>query len=235
MSRQSVSLKNFISRYWLEAALVLIGLYVVMPFLAPIFMHFGQTNVGKAIYFFYSFQCHMLPQRTWFLFGPQLTYSLGEIHSASQATLPIWSLREFLGTPDMGWKVAQCERSTVMYASLWLFALAYRLVGLPRTALRPNVLFILLIPLALDGMTHFINDLVAPLGGGFRDTNTWLSTLTNHVFADSFYIGDGLGSFNSWMRMSSGVLFGFAIPAFSLPRLRQIPPAASPRQQLSNS
>lgn len=200
---------------------MLIGLYVVMPFLAPMFMHFGQISLGKAIYFFYSFQCHLLPQRTWFLFGPQLTYSLAEIHSVGQPTWPIWSLREFIGTPDMGWQVAQCERSTVMYASLWLFALVYRLTDFPRTALRPTVLLILLIPLSLDGMTHFVNDLVAPLGGGFRDTNTWLSALTNHVFADTFYVGDGLKSFNSWMRVLSGVLFGFAISAFSLPRLRQ--------------
>ena len=44
-------------------------------------------------------------------------------------------------------------------------------------------------------------------GTGFRDTNAWLAALTGNALPDSFYMGDQLGSFNSWMRWLTGFLF----------------------------
>ena len=41
-----------------------------------------QDRAQKLIYLFYSFQCHQLPQRSFFLFGPQLTYSIEQINTA---------------------------------------------------------------------------------------------------------------------------------------------------------
>jgi hypothetical protein len=71
---------------------------------------------------------------------------------------------------------------------------------------------LLLLPMAIDGGTHFLSDLSAGVnfGHGFRDTNLWLAQLTNHALPTSFYAGDALGSFNSWMRIITGVLFGIA-------------------------
>ena len=60
------------------------------------------------------------------------------------------------------------------------------------------------------------------MGYSFRDTNDWLRTLTNGIFSDAFYRGDALGSFNSLMRLVTGVLAGWGIALFALPRLDNI-------------
>jgi hypothetical protein len=54
----------------------------------------------------------------------------------------------------------------------------------------------------------------AGIGEGFRDSNIWLATLTHHAYPATFYAGDALGSFNSWMRWFSGILFGAGIVWF---------------------
>jgi len=67
------------------------------------------------------------------------------------------------------------------------------------------------LPIGLDGFSHFLNDIVAGTSSlGFRDTNTWLQVLTANALPSSFYVGDQLGSFNSWARWITGLLFGFA-------------------------
>ena len=72
--------------------------------------------------------------------------------------------------------------------------------------------------MVLDGFTHFISDF-SGLAAGFRFTNDWLAVLTNHAFAPSFYVGDALGSFNSWMRWITGFLFSFGLVWWIFPLL----------------
>ncbi len=45
----------------------------------------------------------------------------------------------------------------------------------------------------------------------------WLEVLTSHAFPASFYVGDALGSFNSLMRLITGVLAGFGLAWFAFP------------------
>lgn len=67
------------------------------------------------------------------------------------------------------------------------------------------------LPLALDGFSHVINDIIAGTGGaGFRDTNAWLQALTGNRLPAWFYTGDALGSFNSDIRWLTGILFGLS-------------------------
>src|SRR3990172_2668683 len=152
------------------------------------------------------------------MFGRQAMYSLNEIQAAWQDTLDPVILRQFIGNPEMGWKVAWSDRMVAMYASLLVFGLLwwparYRVRPLPWWWL---VLFLL--PMALDGTSHLISDLWG-LGEGFRSTNEWLAGLTKDSFSASFYSGDGLGSFNSWMRLLTGVLFGAGVVWFGFPYL----------------
>ena len=58
---------------------------------------------------------------------------------------------------------------------------------------------------------------LAGIGQGFRDTNLWLAFLTNNAFSASFYAGEALGSFNSWMRLVTGILAGLGIVWFIFP------------------
>lgn len=207
-----------VSRNWFTWFILITGTWVVLPWLAPVFMVLGWETPAKAIYFLYSFQCHQLPQRSFFLFGPKAMYSLEEIRAAWQDTLDPVILRQFIGNPAMGYKVAWSDRMVSAYGSIPLWAL----VLWPfRRRMRPLsfwgfVLFSL--PMAVDGGTHFLSDL-AGLGQGFRYTNAWLAELTNYAFPESFYVGNALGSFNSWMRLITGVLFGFGLVAFVLPHL----------------
>ena len=85
----------------------------------------------------------------------------------------------------------------------------------------PKVRMILfLLPIALDGGTHFLSDL-AGIGQGFRYTNLWLANLTHFVFSSNFYIGDALGSFNSWMRIITGLLAGLGLVWFAFPYIEE--------------
>lgn len=209
-------LSFFLSSNWLLLFSPLYGIFVGLPFLAPVFMKIGWTGLGKSIYFLYTFLCHQLPQRSFFLFGARGMYSLAEIQAAWQDTLNPLVLRQFTGNVEMGWKVAWSDRMVSMYTSVLIFAwfwypLRRRLKPLP---LWGAVLFLL--PMFVDGSSHLVSDL-AGIGLGFRDTNAWLAQLTNHAFPLTFYIGDGLGSFNSWMRLLTGVLFGVGVVWFGFP------------------
>lgn len=202
--------------HWLGVFVSILIVFTGLPFLAPVLMEVGLTGPGKAIYLIYSFLCHQLPQRSYFLFGPKLSYSLAEIQVAWQNTSNPVILRQFIGSPESGWKVAWSDRMVSMYTSLPVFALLWRslLRRLPRLPWWGLILFLL--PMALDGTTHFISDLWG-IGQGFRYTNVWLAELTGRTFPASFYVGDALGSFNSWMRLVTGILFGLGIIWFVMP------------------
>ncbi|MBI5292773.1 MAG: DUF2085 domain-containing protein [Chloroflexi bacterium] len=209
------------SRHWLLIITVLLGIFVGLPWLAPVFMKIGWTGAGKVIYLIYSTQCHQLPQRSFFLFGPQAMYSLSEVQAAWQNTTNPFILRQFVGSAAMGWKVAWSDRMVSMYGGVFLGTLIFwplrkRLRSVPLWA------FVLLIlPMAVDGGMHVISD-IAGLGDGFRDSNAWLAALTGNVFPAAFYAGDALGSFNSWMRLITGLLFGLAIVWLAYPPLEEM-------------
>jgi uncharacterized membrane protein len=197
----------WLCHHWLLVGSLMLGLYAGLPWLAPLFMKLGWTGAGNAIYLIYSTQCHQLPQRSFFLFGLKPMYSLAEIQAAWKVTDNPLILRQFIGNPEMGWKVAWSDRMVSMYTGLFAFGLLY---GLLRKRLKPLSLWgfaLLILPMVIDGSTHMISD-VAGIGQGFRDSNAWLATLTNNVFPGTFYAGDAFGSFNSWMRLITGVLFG---------------------------
>ena len=204
-------------RHWQAVMIALLAAYAGIPLLAPAFMRLGWVGPAEAIYAVYSTQCHQLPQRSLFLFGEQPSYSLPQIQSAFQATANPMVLRQFVGNLVMGWKVAWSDRMTSMYLSLLLFTILYRPV-LRRLRLPWWIFAALLLPLAIDGVTHAASDL-AGIGNGFRDSNAWLMTLTRNSLPSTFYAGDALGSFNSGMRWLSGLLFGLAVAGLALPQL----------------
>jgi uncharacterized membrane protein len=222
-TRQLILMKRVvlgIARHWLLILNLLMGIWVALPWLAPVFMHWGWARAAGAIYSFYAFQCHQLPERSFFLFGPKLMYSLSEIQSAWQITDNPFVLRQWIGNVDMGWKVAWSDRMVSMYGMLFLSSLGY---GWLRTKWKPlslRAFFLLLLPMVIDGTTHAISDL-AGIGQGFRDTNVWLQMLTNNALPTAFYQGDALGSFNSWMRLITGILFGIALVGFAYPYLNE--------------
>jgi uncharacterized membrane protein len=205
-----------LAQYWIVPISLILGIYFGLPFLAPVFMHFGWNGLGHAVYWLFSFQCHQLPERSYFLFGPKLTYSLSEIQAAWKNTNDPLILRQFTGNTAMGWKVAWSDRMVSMYTSIPLFGLLWWLL---RRWIKPLPwwgFLLFLVPMAIDGGSHFISDLVG-IGQGFRDNNAWLAALTQHALPASFYAGDAWGSFNSLMRLLTGILFGMGIVWFGYP------------------
>lgn len=209
---------SFLSNHWFETFLIIYGLFVWLPFLAPVFMHLGWSGSGRALYFVYSFFCHQLPQRSFFLFGQKSMYSLAEVQSAWENTISPMVLRKFIGNAAIGWKVAWSDRMFSFYTGVWLFALLWWPFRRTAKTLPWWGFILLLLPMIIDGGTHFISD-VAGIGQGFRDSNQWLSVLTHAAFPASFYAGDALGSFNSLMRLITGLLAALGIVWLAFPSI----------------
>lgn len=207
-----------VSRRWFPWFILIGGIYIILPWLAPVLMKFGLEKPASAIYFVYSYLCHQLPQRSFFLFGPQATYSLEHIQGVWQNTFDPTILRRFIGNAELGYKVAWSDRMVSMYSSIPLGAMLWWPLRMRLRQLPPWGLGLFTLPILIDGGTHMISDL-AGIGQGFRDSNLWLVELTNYTFPRAFYAGDTLGSFNSWMRLITGLLFGFGIVLFSMPAL----------------
>ena len=208
----------WLSRHWLALFNIFVGVFVLLPYLAPVFMWLGLTGLADRIYFLYVIIGHQLPQRSIFLFGPNLMYSLPEIAAITHSVDPL-ALKQFIGNAEIGWKVAYSDRLMAWYGSFWIASLVY---GLIRRRVKPLPfwgLVLLSLPMFVDGTTHTISDMLInnQFGAGFRDSNVWLAQLTNNALPAAFVAGDALGSFNSLARWISGALFGVGLAWFLLP------------------
>lgn len=209
----------WISRRWLPVITLLLLIFVGLPWLAPLFMKLGWQQAGEAIYLIYSTQCHQLPQRSFFLFGDSFMLPPSTIQAAWTTSDNPLVLRQFVGNAAVGWKVAWSDRMVYMYTALLIAGLAFWPLRKRLKPLSWQGLLLFLLPMMVDGVTHMISDVMGGVWGGFRYTNDWLAALTGNAFPVTFYVGDALGSFNSWMRLLSGLLFGIGFVWFIYPRL----------------
>lgn len=104
-----------------------------------------------------------------------------------------------------------------MYVTPLLLAVGYAILRrLKRIKPLPLwAFFLLLPPMAFDGGSNWGSDL-AGIGQGFRYINIWLASLTG-ISQIVFYAGDAFGSFNSWMRLFSGIAFGLGFVGLAFP------------------
>jgi uncharacterized membrane protein len=171
-----------LTRHWLVVFNLLVGLYVLLPVLAPLLMLGGASSLGRAIYMIYRPACHQLPERSFFLLGPQATYTLDELWALGVVSEDdnIFSRQGILGTPEVGFKLALCQRDMALYGGLLVAGLLF---GLVRKRLRPLKLWIfglLLLPMAVDGVTQllFLRESTWPLrsvtGGLVGVASVWL-------------------------------------------------------------
>lgn len=212
------SIGRWLARHWSVVFLVVYGAWVWLPWLAPVLMHIGWSGAGRALYLIYSLFCHQLPERSFFLFGRLPMYPLAAIQAAWRDTVNPMVLRQFIGSAAMGWKVAWSDRMVSFYTSIWVFAIVWTLLRRKVKPLPWWGLLLFLLPIALDGLSHAVSDF-AGIGQGFRDTNQWLAALTHGAMPAGFYLGDALGSFNSWMRLITGVLAGLGLVWFAYPHV----------------
>lgn len=63
-----------LSRRWLEIVLVILAVYITLPWLAPTLMKIGLTGPANLIYTAYSPFCHQFAFRSFFVYGEQPVY-----------------------------------------------------------------------------------------------------------------------------------------------------------------
>lgn len=207
-----------LSRHWLAYANLFWGILIGLPWLAPVLMEAGATGLARVIYTSYSYLCHQLANRSFFLFGPRPMYSYVDLLPYAANANTYQGLRAFIGVPELGYKVAWSDRMVSLYGGFFLGGVLFALL---RRWLRPprwTLLLVLIAPMVLDGGTHMISDW-SGVGHGFRYDNAWLAYLTQNALPASFYVGNELGSFNSWMRLATGLLAGLSVTWMLYPLL----------------
>jgi uncharacterized membrane protein len=210
-----------LGRHWLAWVNLFSGTLVGLPWLAPILMKIGAVGPARAIYLAYGLMCHQLADRSFFLFGPRWMYSSAELLPYAPGADTWLGLRSFIGAPELGYKVAWSDRMVALYGGIFLAGLIFALLRKWLHAPRWHIVALMTLPMIVDGATHWASDLVG-LGRGFRDSNAWLATLTGNLLPQGFYLGNSLGSFNSWMRLATGLFFGLAVAWVVFPMLEAL-------------
>jgi uncharacterized membrane protein len=150
---------------------------MALPFLAPVLLANGYEGPARAIYSAYSLTCHQLAYRTWFFFGAQPSYTVEQLQQFLGVNNPASDLlfwRAFLGNPQVGYKIAYCERNTAIYSSVWFAALVFGLLSARVKALNWRwYLLVCVAPIALDGFTQLF---------GLRESTPELRVITGTLF-----------------------------------------------------
>ena len=156
-----------LARHWLALFNTIVAMFVLVPFLAPVLMHLGLQRPAGVIYLIYQPTCHQLPERSFFLFGPQGAYSVAELEAEhalpTGTTLGQRGMMRYEGNSDIGYKIAICERDVAIYGSILLGGLLY---GVARSTLARRgrrvpklpvkIYLIFLLPMLVDGVTQLM-------------------------------------------------------------------------------
>ena len=188
--KQFIGLSGRILRrgYALLFAFVFI-FYIGMAAMPALLMASGHDSAGKLIYRGFHFLCHQYPWRSWYLKGEQPYYPLissegsgiKSIEEASGMTLAEIHPRTFYGNPQMGYKMAVCQRDAAIYGTMALFSLCF---FLSRNRIRRVDWKLWLIagvmPMGVDGIWQMVSQLIPGLP--FRESTPFLRTLTGALF-----------------------------------------------------
>ena len=117
------------SRHWLTVCNAFFLLYVGLPFLAPVLMYLGIERAAAGLYLVYRPLCHQLPQRSFFLFGPQAIYTVTELMERVGMSIgPDLATRAFVGNETLGYKTALCQRDIAIYGAMLFFGLVFSIL-----------------------------------------------------------------------------------------------------------
>lgn len=160
-------------RRWLILVNGIVAAFVALPFFAPVLLSNGLDGPANVIYAAYSAVCHQWAFRSYFLFGSTWTHEYATLASMIGAVGPY----QFLGSPELGYKVAICERDVAMYLAVLLTGLVYGWRRGPApgqvTGLGLRLYLLLILPMALDGFTQLF---------GWRESDALLRTITGGLF-----------------------------------------------------
>ena len=218
------SLADMMTRKWLWVLNGFFALLLGGALLTPMLMQAGLTAPANVLYTIYSFTCHQLPERSYFLFTPQgfiTTYEKDEVVAAGADPTNVLTMREFVGNTEVGYKAAFSDRMFSMYGGALIGGLIYGLLARRNKWVQPLpiwALILMAIPMAIDGSTHLISDLPNLPVSGFRDVNAWAYPIFGNQ-PEIFYTGSTTGTLNMWLRLFTGLLFGIGVALFAYPFL----------------
>jgi len=160
----------FSYRYMLVFNLFVL-IYVGLPFLAPVLLKAGVETPAVLIYKVYSGLCHQLSYRSWFLFGEQPLYpreiaGVDGYLSFHQATgldeHGLNDARNFLGTPEIGYKIALCQRDVAIYLAILIFGILFVLTNRKIKPL-PFLAWVVIgiAPIGFDGGSQILSQVIA--------------------------------------------------------------------------
>jgi uncharacterized membrane protein len=188
----------WLSKHWLAVLNILALLYVGLPILSPVLLHWGFERAGGLIQTIYRPPiCHQLPQRSWFLFGQKLSYRLPELmnyfniapHAKQWLDVEaVYSLVRY-GNPDLGYKIALCQRDVAIYGTILVAGLVFSLLR-RRWKVHPLPWWIYIafgiVPIAMDGgyqwLTYTLEILLPNSPLPVHETVPLLRTLTGLLF-----------------------------------------------------
>jgi uncharacterized membrane protein len=187
-------LSYFLTSHYLKGLILLIGIYLSLPFLAPVLMNAGATVPASVIYRLYGAVCHQFAFRSWFLYGEQYAYpreaaNVERLVSYEEATgmdgTDIFASRAYVGEEGIGYKVAFCQRDVAIYAGVLFFCLIFAASG-HRLRSLPWYFWILLgvAPIALDGLSQLLSQPPFEFWD-YRESTPFLRSLTGFLFGFS--------------------------------------------------
>jgi uncharacterized membrane protein len=168
------------SRNWLRIALIIVGIYAGLPYVAPMLMQAGWTGPARVLYTMYSPFCHQMAFRSAFLFGEQVFYPrevsgteltpfevyasqdphFAEVDLLEFSSRLILSTRDFVGNETMGYKMTLCARDVAIYTFLFIGGVIYSIPNV-RRRLRPIPIWLYLllgiVPIGTDGMSQLLS------------------------------------------------------------------------------
>ncbi|MGA2504308.1 MAG: DUF2085 domain-containing protein [Anaerolineales bacterium] len=199
---QTISRADKIS-YWISKHYLIIFnafllLYVGLPFLAPVFKKVNWNGPAQVIYTIYSPLCHQWAFRSFFLFGEQAYYphaaakvpgvlTFEQVSGISDVTDPSrLQARQFQGNPDLGYKVAFCERDVAIWGAMALFGLVYAVTRRKLPKLHWTLWILIgMVPIGLDGFSQLFSQIpnafiqsILP----YRESTPFLRVLTGFLF-----------------------------------------------------
>lgn len=140
------------TRHWLALLNVAVAMILGLALLAPWLSLHGHSRAGQLLYLAYRPLCHQLPERAFFLGGPQAWYSYEELAQTLGVEVPA----RYIGSAQLGYKMAFCQRDAAIFAGYLsgglLFAL-WRRRGWDRP-LPWQVLVLATAPMAIDGLAQ---------------------------------------------------------------------------------
>ncbi|MBN2471596.1 MAG: hypothetical protein JXN59_12810, partial [Anaerolineae bacterium] len=93
----------WLSKHWLRLVLLFFGMYVGLPFAAPILMQAGAEGPARVVYTLYKPMCHQYAFRSWFLFGEQPAYPREAAGVQGLTAFEVYAGQDptFAGIPDL--------------------------------------------------------------------------------------------------------------------------------------